>query len=80
MTHMLTPEKAKSIRGIISHLNAISTSTTDGDRLPEKEMIALHQLTWPETSHLMGVRQGHQKRGKVDSALTAELMGAPNCK
>ena len=80
MTHAPTPKKAKSIRRIISHLNVISTSTTDGDRLPEKETITPHQLTWPETSRLMGVRRGHQKCGKVDSTLTAELMGAPNRK
>ena len=79
MTQVLTPEKVKSIRGIIAHLNAISTSTTNGERLPEKDMIAPHRLTWPETSHHMGVRRG-QKRGKVDSALTAELMGEPNRK
>jgi len=76
-----TSDLVKSIQAVHSHLSAISTTATgDGKRLPKKVTITPNQLTWPETSRHMGVRRLQKCRGKVDSMLTAELMGEPNRK
>jgi hypothetical protein len=56
-----------------------ATAVDNSSRLPEKENIAPNQHTWPETAAQMGEKRG-KKRGKVDSALTAQHIGEPNRK
>jgi hypothetical protein len=76
------PEIAKSLKSIQSRLRALVLLTTaagDGSHLPEKENIGPNQLSWPETAAQMGAKRGN-KKGKVDSALTAQHIGEPNCK
>src|SRR6266702_1622844 len=75
-----TPEMVKSVRAVCSHLSVVASATGDGQQLPEKEVIAPNQLSWPETAEHMGVKRGEKRRGKVDSALTAELISEPNRK
>ena len=71
----------KSLHIIRSHLGAVVTSAaSDGPQLPEKEQIAPHQLSWPETATRMGVKRGKKSHGKVNSAHTAELIGEINRK
>jgi hypothetical protein len=76
------PETAKSLQMARSQLNAVLLSVKDnGSRLPEKEQIAPNQLSWPPTAARMGVKRGEKRRrGKVDSALTAEHIGVPKRK
>jgi hypothetical protein len=76
------PGMVKSLDVIRSRLRALvhsATATDDSSRLPEKENIAPNQHTWPETAARMGEKRG-KKRGKVDSALTAQHIGEPNRK
>ena len=75
-----TPEMVKSVRAVRSHLSVVVSATGDGQQLPEKEAIAPNQLSWPETAERMGVKRGEKCCGKVDSMLTAKLIGEPNCK
>jgi len=58
----------------------VTSATGDGQQLPEKEVIALNQLLWLETAEHMGVKWGKKRHSKVDSMLTAKLIGEPNCK
>ena len=75
------PETVKSVKLAGSQLNAVRISLTgNGPRLPDKEQIAPNQLSWPPTAARMGVKRGEKRRGKVDSALTAELIGVPKRK
>jgi hypothetical protein len=76
------PEPAKSLQMAQSQLNAMLLSVKDnGSRLPEKEQITPNQLSWPPTAARMGVKRGEKRRrGKVDSALTAEHIGVPKRK
>jgi hypothetical protein len=77
------PEMVKSLQMARSQLNAVRLSLNDnnGSRLPEKEQIAPNQLSWPPTAARMGVKRGEKRRrGKVDSALTAEHIGVPKRK
>jgi hypothetical protein len=76
------PETIKSVKLAGSQLNAVLISLTGGNesRLPEKEQIAPNQLSWPPTAACMGVKRGEKRRGKVDSALTAEHIGVPKRK
>ena len=78
----LDPESAKSIQMARSQLNAVRLSMNDNaSRLPDKEQIAPNQLSWPPTAARMGVKRGEKKRrGKVDSARTAEHIGVPKRK
>jgi hypothetical protein len=78
----VNPETVKSLKMARSQLNAARLSMDDnGSRLPEKEQIAPNQLSWPPTAARMGVKRGEKRRrGKVDSALTAEHIGAPKRK
>ena len=53
----------------------------DGSHLPEKENITPNQHSWPETAAQMGVKRDNKaKKGKVNSALTAEHIGERNRK
>jgi len=70
----------KSVCAVCSHLSVVASATGDGQQLPEKEVIAPNQLSWLETAECMGVKRGKKRRGKVDSALTAELISEPNRK
>jgi hypothetical protein len=75
------PETAKSIKLARSQLNAVRLSMNDNEsRLPEIEHFGPNQLSWPPTAARMGVKKGDKRRGKVDSALTAEHIGAPKHK
>jgi hypothetical protein len=79
------PRIARSLDSIRSRLSALVHSATaagDGSHLPEKESIGPNQRTWPETAARMGVKRGNKpcEKGKVDSALTAQHIGVPNCK
>jgi hypothetical protein len=79
------PRLARSLKSIQSRLSALVLSATaagDGSHLPEKENIGPNQLSWPETAMRMGVKRGNKthRKGKVDSALTAEHIGEPNRK
>lgn len=75
------PETAKSIKMARSQLNALRLSMSDNaSRLPEKERIGPNQLSWPPTAARMGVKRGEKRRGKVDSAHTAEHIGVPKRK
>ena len=58
----------------------MTSAASNGPQLPEKEQIAPHQLSWPETATRMGVKRGKKSHGKVNSAHTAELIGEINCK
>ncbi|KAH9173877.1 hypothetical protein EDB89DRAFT_2068386 [Lactarius sanguifluus] len=73
------PELVKSVHAIRTHLSVVASSTGDDQQLPEKEVIAPNQLSWPETAQRMGVRC-EKRHGKVDSVLTAELIGETNRK
>jgi len=77
-------DHAKSINLIQSRLNALLLSATevgDGSHLPEKENIGPNQCSWPKTALKMGVKCGKiRRKGKVDSTLTAQHIGEPNCK
>ena len=75
------PETVKSLQMTRSQLNAARLSVNDSrSRLPEKEQIAPNQLSWPPTAARMGVKRGEKRRGKVDSAHTAEHIGVPKRK
>src|SRR6266852_3581108 len=75
------PETVKSIKLAGSQLNAVHISLTgNGPQLPDKEQIAPNQLSWPPTAACMGVKRGEKRRGKVDSALTAEHISVPKRK
>jgi hypothetical protein len=75
------PEMIKSVKLAGSQLNAVRVSLTgNGSRFPEKEQIAPNQLSWPPTAARMGVTRGQKRRGKVDSALTADHIGVPKRK
>ena len=77
----LDPDMVKSLKMARSQLNAVQRNMNDnGSWLPEKEQIAPNQLSWPSTAAHMGVKQGEKRRGKVDSALTAEHIGVPKRK
>jgi hypothetical protein len=75
-------EMAKSLQMARSQLNAmrLGLNDNDGSWLPEKEQIGPNQLSWPPTATQMGVKCGKKRRGKVDSALTGEHIGAPKRK
>ena len=74
-------DMVKSIHAVRSHLSVVATTATgDSQELPEKEVIAPNQLSWPETAQRMGVKHVEKCHGKVNSALTTELIGEPNCK
>jgi len=75
-----TPEMVKSVCAVCSHLSVVTLATGDGQQLPEKEMIAPNQLSWPETAEHMGVKWGEKCHSKVNSALMAELIGELNHK
>jgi hypothetical protein len=71
----------KSLRSVSKHLAAVVASGTgDGPLLPEKEQIAPNQHSWTETAQRMGVKRIKKRRGKVDSALTAEHISEINRK
>ena len=74
-----TPELVKSVHSIHSHLCMVASATSD-DQLPEKDMIAPNQLSWPETAKHMGVKWGGKHQGKVNSTLSAQLIGKLNHK
>src|SRR5229473_6334682 len=78
------PRIAKSLNllnTIRSGLNGLVFPAGDGSHLPEKENIAPNQHSWPETAMRMGVKWNNKRtNGKVDSALTAQHIGEPNCK
>src|SRR5712691_3505022 len=72
------PETVKSVKLAGLQLNAMCISLTGNrPRLPDKEQIAPNQLSWPPTAACMRVKHGEKRRGKVDSALTAEHIGVP---
>ncbi|KAN0130640.1 hypothetical protein V8E53_011533 [Lactarius tabidus] len=74
-------DTVKSLRSVSKHLAAVVASGTgDGPLLPEKERIAPNQHSWTETAQRMGVKRIKKRRGKVDSALTAEHIGEINRK
>lgn len=71
----------KSLHSVRTHLAAVVTSaTSNGPQLPEKEQIAPNQHSWPETAQRMGIKWGKKGRGKVDSAHTAQHIGEINRK
>jgi hypothetical protein len=74
----------KSLNSMLSQIDALmhlATAAGDGPPLPEKEKISPNQLSWPETAVRMGIQCSKKHQGsKVDSALTAEHIGKPNCK
>ena len=75
------PEMIKSVKLAGLQLNAVHVSLTgnsNGSHFPEKEQIAPNQLSWPSTAACMEVKYGQKRWGKVDSALTADHIGAPN--
>ena len=79
------PGIAKSLNSIRSRLSALLLSATaagDGSHLPEKENIGPNQHSWLETAMRMGVKHGNKnhRKGKVDSALTAQHISEPNRK
>ena len=74
-----TPELVKSVHSIRSHLRVVVLATSD-DQLPEKEAIALNQLSWPETAKCMGVKWGGKRQGKVNGAHSAQLISELNRK
>jgi hypothetical protein len=77
----LDPEMVKSIKMARSQLNALRLSMSDNASwLPEKEWIGPNQLSWPPMAARMGVKQGEKRRGKVDSARTAEHISIPKHK
>lgn len=76
-----TQETVKSLRAVRSHLSVVATTAaSNGQELPEKEAIAPNQLSWPETADRMGVKRGQKRQGKVNGALSAQLIGEPNRK
>ncbi len=68
-----------SLKSIRSGLRELLSAGNGGSPLPEKENIAPNQRSWPETAARMGVKRVN-KRGKVNSALTAQHIGEPNRK
>jgi hypothetical protein len=71
----------KLLHSVSKHLAAVvALGTGDGPLLPEKEWITPNQHSWTETAQQMGVKRIKKRRGKVDSALTAEHIGEINCK
>jgi hypothetical protein len=74
-----TPDLVKSVRSVRSHLSVV-VSATSGGQLPKKEAIAPNQLSWPETAKRMGAKQGRKRQGKVNSALSAQLISEVNRK
>ena len=74
-----TPELVKSVHSVRSHLSVVASATGDS-QLPEKEAIAPNQLSWPETAKRMGVKWGGKRKGKVNGALSAQLIGELNRK
>ena len=79
------PGLAKSLNSIWSCLNALLLSAIEagnGFHLPEKENIGPNQCSWPEMALQIGVKHSNKicGKGKVNSVLTAQHIGEPNCK
>ena len=79
--------KGPSDPGIANSLNSLKSIRSglrellNGSPLLEKENIAPNQRSWPETAAQMGVKHVNKHpNGKVDSVLTAQHIGEPNCK